>query len=205
VPERSVETHARCETPVAGVAPATLATARLILRAPAGSDVARIVALAGNREVAHFLARVPHPYVAADARAWLAYLERARGCEIAFALDDGTGLIGVISFRALDETPEIGYWLGREYWGKGYMSEAAPVALAWLFGATATQAVAARASAVNTASHAVLSRAGFALAGSDAAGERDLTFRLDRAAFFRLHDDMNGTAADGAAQKATQR
>ncbi|WP_051241752.1 GNAT family N-acetyltransferase [Stappia stellulata] len=205
MPERSLETPVGCETPVAGVAPPTLATARLSLRAPAGSDVARIAALAGNREVTRFLARLPHPYTAADARDWLAYLERARGREIAFALDDGTGLIGVISFRALDETPEIGYWLGRAYWGKGYMSEAARVALGWLFGATATQAVAARAIGVNTASQAVLSRAGFTRAGSDTAGERDLHFRLDRAAFFRLHDDMNGTAADRAAQKATQR
>ncbi|MCA1244757.1 GNAT family N-acetyltransferase [Stappia stellulata] len=184
MPDRSVDAHTRSRTPGAGVGHPTLATARLTLRAPAGSDVARIVALAGNREVSHFLARVPHPYSAADARAWLAYLQQAHAREVAFALDDGTGLIGVISFRALDETPEIGYWLGREYWGKGYMSEAAPVALGWLFGATATHAVAARASTVNTASHAVLSRAGFARTGPDVAGERDQTFRLDRAAFF---------------------
>jgi RimJ/RimL family protein N-acetyltransferase len=205
VPDRSLDAIPDCETSVAGLGHPTLATARLRLRAPAGSDVARIVALAGDREVSQFLARVPHPYGVEDARAWLAYLQRAQAREVAFALDDGTGLIGVISFRALDETPEIGYWLGREYWGNGYMSEAAPVALGWLFGATAPQAVAARASIANTASHAVLSRAGFKRTGPGAAGERELTFRLDRAAFFRLHDDMNVTAADGAAQKATQR
>lgn len=205
VSDRSLETTERSRPADAGGGQPTLASARLTLRAPAGSDVARIVALAGDRNVSHFLARVPHPYAAEDARAWLTYLERAQGCEIAFALDDGTGMIGVISFRALDETPEIGYWLGREYWGKGYMSEAAPVALAWLFRATAARAVAARASAANTASHAVLTRTGFMRAGSEAAGKQDLHFRLDRTAFFRLHDDMNGTAADGAAQKATQR
>jgi RimJ/RimL family protein N-acetyltransferase len=184
---------------------AALQTARLTLRQPAGLDIDRLVTLAGDLEVARHLERVPHPYGAEDARTWLASLAAPTPAETAFALDDGTGLIGVVSFHALDETPEIGYWLGRRYWRDGYMSEAAVAALSWLFRTTEADTVTARVRAINTASLAMLDKIGFRVAGSDDRSRQTVQTRLERADFLRLHDHMNGTAADGAAQKATQR
>ena len=197
MPDRSVDAHTRWKTPGAG--------ARATLRAPRSADIARLVALAGDPEVARHLERLPHPYEEVHARTWLTDLERARGREVAFALDDGTGLIGVISFRTLDETPEIGYWLGLRYWGQGIMSEAARLALGRLFETTPASAVTARVSGSNPASLAVLTNTGFRVAEPARAGGTTVGLRLDRADHFRLHDHMNGTAADRAAQKATQR
>ncbi|TIX38096.1 MAG: N-acetyltransferase, partial [Mesorhizobium sp.] len=49
-----------------------LATERLVMRAPRESDIEQLVALADNRHVAEMLARMPHPYGEAEARAFLA-------------------------------------------------------------------------------------------------------------------------------------
>ena len=47
-----------------------LATENLVMRAPQESDIAHLVALADNHHVAQMLARMPHPYGEAEARAY---------------------------------------------------------------------------------------------------------------------------------------
>ena len=49
-----------------------LVTERLVMRAPRESDIAALVQLADNRHVAQMLARMPHPYGEAEARAFIA-------------------------------------------------------------------------------------------------------------------------------------
>ena len=56
-----------------------LATERLVMRAPRDSDLGQLVALADNRHVAEMLARMPHPYGEAEARAFLAMAASRRG------------------------------------------------------------------------------------------------------------------------------
>lgn len=140
-------------------------TARLTLRRPAGSDIGRLLQLAGDFEVARMLERMPHPYTRSDGETWLAGIGRDPG-SADFAIDDGSGLIGGLSLRGLDETPVIGYWLGRPYWGRGYMSEAVAAALGWLFDNHSTSAVEASVMTENTASLKVLAKLGFADAGA---------------------------------------
>jgi RimJ/RimL family protein N-acetyltransferase len=62
-----------------------LKTARLVLRAPSHSDVAAMVALAGDRRVAENTARIPHPYTAADAVGLLDSIKQ-NGGETVFAI-----------------------------------------------------------------------------------------------------------------------
>lgn len=144
-------------------------TERLTLRAPHEGDLGRIVDLIGDYDVSSMLSRVPHPYTEADGRAWLArsaapekYGERV------FAIDDGSGLIGAVSFRELQNTPVIGYWLGRPYWGRGYMSEAVCAALDWLFRTTDHDTVVGEAMNENPASLKVQEKMGFAVVGETA-------------------------------------
>lgn len=168
-----------------------LRTARLTLRAPDDSDIDRVVELAGDFEVSKMLAVVPHPYERRHAVEWLAHIRATDGKdEQAFAIDDGDGLIGAISFRKLRETPRIGYWLGRPFWGRGYMSEAAHAALTWLFSSFDTNVVEAEAMAENPASIAVLRKLGFeeTASGSCASEARggampSLILRLERNTF----------------------
>ena len=56
-----------------------LVTERLVMRAPREGDIAQLVELADNRHVAEMLARMPHPYGEAEARAFLAMTAVAPG------------------------------------------------------------------------------------------------------------------------------
>jgi RimJ/RimL family protein N-acetyltransferase len=169
-----------------------LRTPRLTLRRPTGSDIDRLLQLASDFEVARMLERMPHPYTLSDGEAWLAGIG-SDPRQTDFAIDDGSGLIGGISLRGLDETPVIGYWLGRPYWGRGYMREAAGAVLGGLFDSRDVAQVEARAMTENTASLKVLAKLGFEDVGpaectSTACGQTRPARRclLDRATFHRL-------------------
>ena len=107
-----------------------LETERLLLRPQGADDIPAIVALLNDYEISKNLARVPHPYTEEQAREFLArgIEDRARGQSYPFVVTlkkDGT-LIGGCGLRLKDDGMfELGYWLGRPYWGKGYASEAA--------------------------------------------------------------------------------
>ncbi|ADZ72564.1 GNAT family N-acetyltransferase [Polymorphum gilvum] len=140
----------------------TLATGRLTLRAPESADLDRLVALVGDYEVAKMLAVVPHPYRHEDGLAWLARVNAGTpDGETTWAVDDGSGLIGCVSLGKLQQAPSLGYWLGRPYWGKGYMSEAARAALAWFFDQYPAGKVVSQAMDENPASMNVLRKLGF--------------------------------------------
>jgi len=171
-----------------------LRSARLSLRAPEPADLDRLAHLANDAEIARMLERMPHPYSRADGEAWLAGIG-GDPAKLEFAIDDGSGFIGALSLRGLDETPVIGYWLGRPYWGRGYMSEAVGTALAWIFGAwtfgaRSAQAVEARVMTENSGSRNVLAKLGFRDIGetdcaSLACGETRPArrYRLDRTTY----------------------
>lgn len=140
----------------------SLKTVRLVLRAPNKGDLARLIELAGDYEVSKMLSVIPHPYSREDGEAWLKKVAEADPSEeMSFAIDDGGGLIGVITFRQLQDEPVIGYWLGHPYWGNGYMTEACHAALTWLFSATGCDSVYGEAMEENPASIAVMKRMGF--------------------------------------------
>lgn len=143
-----------------------LKTERLILRAPRPEDLDRCAELLGDYEVAKMLSRVTYPYDLEQGRAYLALsAERwsnwQEAEELGFQIDCDDRMIGGVSFKKLRETPEIGYWLGRAYWGKGYMSEAVQAVVAWLFENTDHQLVACEAMTDNPASLGVARKLGF--------------------------------------------
>ena len=96
-----------------------LETQRLVLRAPQLEDAKAIAALANDRRIAENTARIPHPYRVSDAESWIvgsaADLE---GETYLITLANGS-VIGGCGFDMRDGAPEIGYWLGASYWGKG--------------------------------------------------------------------------------------
>jgi RimJ/RimL family protein N-acetyltransferase len=102
-----------------------LTTARLRLRPPVAADAAAIVAGVRDWDVAKWLAVVPHPYTAEDARAFLEVIVPA--ARAVWVIDDG-GLAGIISVDG-----EIGYWLSRDRWGRGYATEAGRAVVDWHF------------------------------------------------------------------------
>ncbi|MBD3663233.1 GNAT family N-acetyltransferase [Sulfitobacter aestuariivivens] len=95
----------------------TIHTRRLTLRPIAPDDAPQITALIGDYDVARWLTLVPHPYALSDAQTFISNI-RNLGQHWAIVAD--ASLIGVVSIRS-----ELGYWLGKPYWGRGYMTEAA--------------------------------------------------------------------------------
>jgi RimJ/RimL family protein N-acetyltransferase len=103
-----------------------LTTSRLVLRPLRPDDAPAIVAGVGDWEVVQWLAVVPHPYGAGDAQRFLS--EIVPSAEGVWAIDDGA-LAGVISVDG-----ELGYWLARDRWGRGYATEAGRAVVDWHFG-----------------------------------------------------------------------
>lgn len=143
----------------------TIRTARLLLRPLDEGDIDVIVRLAGDWDVASMTARIPYPYTAADARAWLAELEPGevvRGIERDGELVGATGCL-----PALDGgSAEIGYWIGKPYWGNGYATEAATALVAHCFATLPYDRLTCCHFSDNAASARVIAKLGFRHAGS---------------------------------------
>jgi RimJ/RimL family protein N-acetyltransferase len=147
----------------------TLATARLALREPRPDDAPALARLVDDLDVARMTTAIPHPYSLDMAEAFLARMARRdRAREALFAIDlPGHGFAGLLGFHPADAVApaETGYWLGRPYWGNGYMTEALSAALAWAGEAWGKRVLAAGHFADNPASGQVLIKAGFLYTG----------------------------------------
>jgi [ribosomal protein S5]-alanine N-acetyltransferase len=154
-----------------------LESKRLLLRPPEECDVA---AIAGFMEwdVVKNLSRAPHPYTEEHARVFLGRQEegRVKGSDFAFAVTrkDGGALAGMCGVHLREQGFELGYWLGRPYWGQGYATEAAAEVLGFAFRNLRAEAVEAGWFHDNPASGRVLEKLGFR---PDGTGERDCAAR----------------------------
>ena len=164
-----------------------LSTERLVLRAPQESDVAELVTLADNRHVAEMLARMPHPYGEAEARAFLLMTRQCRtGTAYALTRKDDGAFVGCAGLNATDRGLELGYWIGEPYWKNGYATEAAHALVDLAFARTTVQVLHASCRVINPASRRVIHKCGFQYAGqgmlnSIAAGQVPVErYRLDR-------------------------
>ena len=140
-------------------------TDRLILRNIAAHDAEAIATLIDNYKIAVMLARVPYPYKLEDARQFIALTKDQSADERVFALclkDKAETLIGICSYeRRQSGEPELGYWLGEPYWGKGYMSEAVKAVIAQAFTVAGHECLVSGCRLQNLASRRVLEKAGF--------------------------------------------
>lgn len=103
--------------------PETVMTARLKLRLVHGGDTERIAELGGDWDVASMTSRMPHPYSLDAARQWVDSLEDD---EYVRAIEHRGGLVGICGYLPDGSgAAEIGYWLGKPYWGNGFATEAA--------------------------------------------------------------------------------
>ncbi|HUO23169.1 MAG TPA: GNAT family N-acetyltransferase [Caulobacteraceae bacterium] len=145
-----------------------IVTERLRLRRPAETDAPAIARLASDYAISSMTTRMPYPYDLADARAFIGYvqaLDPAR--EAVFAIEHrDAGLIGCLGFhRDGAGRLELGYWLGRPYWGKGLATEATKAALKWAARDWGRRIVYSGHFADNAASGGVLVKSGFIYTG----------------------------------------
>jgi RimJ/RimL family protein N-acetyltransferase len=180
------------ETPV-------LETKRLIMRPPHREDVEDLAIIANDRDIAEMTSRMPHPYSQDDAIAFIDGFEDGRyeGCIYAITIADSGRLIGMgaVENRSRFGGLEIGYWMGKPYWGKGFATEAASALVDLAFRVTETDTVLAACRTNNPASRRVLQKQGFQLLGLDemdslAAGRVPIErHRLDREVWLSKKDE----------------
>ena len=145
-------------------------TERLRARPIEVSDAPRVAELFQEKELPWNLGRAPWPYALSDAENWLTLAQKqwAAGTEFPFAiLKDGT-LIGSCGIMCIDEAQniwEIGYWVGKPYWGKGYVTEASIGLLDWAEREAGITRFVSGHIFDNPASGHVLEKLGFELAG----------------------------------------
>ena len=151
-----------------------LETERLVLRPPVPDDMDRLVDLIGDYEVSKWLARVPWPYRHDHALQWLEIANDADGDDLTLAIANGDGLIGGIGLASVRTKPNIGYWLGKPYWGQGLMSEAVEALLAFAFDDLDVEEVVASVFDHNIASLRLQEHFGFKVTG------RELDFSVAR-------------------------
>lgn len=116
-----------------------LTTRRLLLRGFDPSDAARVERLAGDFAVADTTLEIPHPYLPGMAIEWFAThqpkFEAGEMIALAITGRESGELIGAVglSIRQRFDRAELGYWIGKPYWGRGYCTEAAQAVVAYGF------------------------------------------------------------------------
>jgi len=106
-------------------------TERLRLRALELQDAPLIERLAGDWEVARFTGSIPHPYPPGSAAPWIVetWAEAAARQKLVAAIErrpDCT-FLGCIELDLTrgNQAANLGFWVGRPYWGAGFTAEAA--------------------------------------------------------------------------------
>jgi len=135
----------------------SISTERLILREASLHDAPHYALGVGEYEVAKFLTRVPYPYTLGMAIDWLRQAQPATPEKFMLLIElPNKGVIGCISLLN-----ELGFWIARPHWNKGYVTEAATAMLHWHFAGCTAEIVTSSAHHNNAASLAVQKKLGF--------------------------------------------
>ncbi|KAK7719887.1 hypothetical protein SLS64_002068 [Diaporthe eres] len=159
-----------------------LTLAKTLVRPYHPTDSAASAKQANDWEIARWMRNTfPHPYELQNAEFFINTMAltnksasplRPEGILLNYAIcrsSDGAfvGGVGLKPFTDVEaRTVEIGYWLGREHWGRGYAGEVVAAFTAWAF-ATFPDLLRVEAHVYegNPASEAVLKKAGFQFEG----------------------------------------
>jgi len=145
-----------------------LTTVRIRLRPFFATDAAPMARLINDLDIARMTTSVPHPYTCAHARRYIARTGLGDpAVEAVFALDHPLdGFMGVVGLHSTGSFgPELGYWLGRPYWGQGLMTEAVTAVVDWAHRIWRKPVLEAGHFSDNEASGSVLVKAGFLYTG----------------------------------------
>jgi RimJ/RimL family protein N-acetyltransferase len=145
-----------------------LQTQRLHLRPLAPADAPRLAELANDFDVVKMTGGMPYPYALADAEGFVRRASEADpDREAHFAVElAGEGPVGCVGFYPHETPgPELGYWLGRRFWGRGIATEMLAAIMPWARDGWGRRCVVACHFHDNPASGSALVRAGFLYTG----------------------------------------
>jgi RimJ/RimL family protein N-acetyltransferase len=93
-------------------------------------DAANVAQLVGDEEVSKWTSNIPFPYSEQDAIAWISTtaLDSSRN---PYAVELDGRLVACVSYWPHEPGGiEVGYWVGRDFWGKGICTKALALLLA---------------------------------------------------------------------------
>lgn len=175
----------------------SLAGHRIVLRSIDGADASAIARYAADVEISRWT-EIPHPYTMAHAREFIDFSvqENRNGKSAHFGIEwIGSGeIIGMCSLTNIDRdarSGEIGYWLAKDYWGKGIASDSVEMIMRHGFLTLRMTRLYARVIAPNEKSLRLLDRLGFVDEGT----LREAFWRNGRAYDVRMFSMLVGEYA----------
>lgn len=132
----------------------------IALRPFAIADAAAVADLVGDEDVSRWTSHIPFPYSEQDAIDWITSMA-ADPTRHPFAVELNGQLVACVSYWSIEQKGvEVGYWVGKDYWGKGICTTALAMLLSSK-GFPGDSAVFARVMAQNIGSQRVLEKCGF--------------------------------------------
>lgn len=118
----------------------TIETPRLVLRPFRTADADEVCRLAGEFAIADTTLNIPHPYEEGMAERWISnhrdwFLDGEQAIFAVTLKQPPDTLIGSVGLQICreDQRGELGYWIGKDYWNRGYCTEAARAILPFGF------------------------------------------------------------------------
>lgn len=144
----------------------TMTTNRLLLRLFQKSDAGAVTKLCNNYNIYKNTLYLPYPYQLKDALSWIEQhhnnLDANKLYEFAVTDKESGELYGAIALsnNQKSNNGEMAYWIGEEYWGNGYATEAGLAIVQFAFEEKKYHKVFARHFNSNPASGRVLQKLG---------------------------------------------
>lgn len=82
------------------------------------TDSFRVAELVGDESVSKWTSNIPFPYTEQNAKDWIDETSRDNS-KHPFAVEVEGQLVACVSYWPYENGVEIGYWVGKEFWGKG--------------------------------------------------------------------------------------
>lgn len=143
---------------------------KFILRPYRKGDEEAVARHAHDKEIAANTA-VPYPYTLKDAKEWvkinLTKYNKPDSDHRVFAIEIDGEACGTVSLCKIvkEHKAELGYWLGRKYWGQGVMIEVVKLITKYGFKELKLRRIYAHVYLFNPASKKVLEKAGYETEG----------------------------------------
>ena len=144
-----------------------LATDRLLLRPFTLADAPEVQRIAGDYDIASRTLDIPYPYLDGVAETWIATLAPGfgQGVQIVYAVTrrGDPGLVGAVGFVGIDHShgrAELGFWIAKSCWGRGYATEAARALIGYGFSVLGLHRIHAMHFSRNPASGRVMEKCG---------------------------------------------
>lgn len=128
-------------------------------------DANRVAGLVGDKSVSKWTSNIPFPYAEKDAIEWITGTA-TNPDRHPFAVEVDDEIVACVSFWPNGEnTIEVGYWVGKSYWGQGLCTRALSMLMCQDFFPKKCDVV-ARVMEGNIGSERVLQKCGFSFSGN---------------------------------------